>query len=230
LIENYGAVGIDLRQMWGMTETGPLGLALSSDKALSKVGSSGLPMMHTRLKICDEDGSLTKPGEVGELMIKGPTVTPGYWNNPEANQAAFTKDGWFHTGDAARQDKDGFYYVVDHWKDMYISGGENVYPVEVENVIYQLAAVAVIGLPYEHWGEVGQAVIVVKEGEILTEADVLQHCEGRLARFKQPKSVRFVDALPQRDRQVVQARTATVAARADKSRRCCTSRYRVHLP
>ena len=199
LIEDYGAVGINLRQMWGMTETGPLGLALSGDKALSKVGSSGLPMMHTQLKICEEDGSLTKPGEVGELMIKGPTVTPGYWNKPETNQAVFTEDGWFHTGDAARQDEDGFYYVVDRWKDMYISGGENVYPAEVEDVIYQLAAVAevaVIGLPDEHWGEVGQAVIVVKGGETLSEADVLRHCEGRLARFKQPKSVRFVDLLP----------------------------------
>jgi len=110
-----------------MTETGPLGLLLSGEMALAKVGSSGLPPLYVRLKICDPDGNEMKRGETGELMIKGPTVTQGYWNRPEANRTAFTKDGWFHTGDAARQDEDGYYYIVDRWKDMFISGGENVY-------------------------------------------------------------------------------------------------------
>jgi fatty-acyl-CoA synthase len=199
LIEEYGRKGIKLQQGWGMTETGPLGLLLSPDMALAKVGSSGLPPMYVRLRICDPDGKDVKPGETGELMIKGPTVTPGYWNRPEANRASFTKEGWFHTGDAARQDGDGYYYIVDRWKDMFISGGENVYPVEVENVIYQLDGVlenAVVGVPHTKWGEVGRAFVVPKVGANLDEAAVIEHCGSQLARYKVPKEVRFVDALP----------------------------------
>ena len=199
LIEEYGRKGIKLQQGWGMTETGPLGLLLSGDMALSQVGSSGLPPLYVRLKICDPDGNEVKRGETGELMIKGPTVTPGYWNRPEANRTSFTADGWFHTGDAARQDDDGYYYIVDRWKDMFISGGENVYPVEVENVIYQLDGVlenAVVGVPHEKWGEVGRAFVVLKAGANLDEAAVIEHCGGQLARYKVPKEVRFLGELP----------------------------------
>lgn len=199
LIEQYGRKGIKLQQGWGMTETGPLGLMLSGERALDKVGSSGLPPLYVRLKICDPDGNPVAPGQTGELMIQGPTVTPGYWNWPEANRTAFTEDGWFHTGDAARQDEDGYYYIVDRWKDMFISGGENVYPVEVENVIYQLDGVlenAVIGVPHEKWGEVGRAFVVLKPGANLDEAAVLEHCGSQLARYKVPKDVRFIDTLP----------------------------------
>jgi fatty-acyl-CoA synthase len=199
LLEDYGRKGIPLQQGWGMTETGPLGLMLSPEMALAKVGSSGLPPLYVRLKICDPDGSPVKPGETGELMIKGPTVTPGYWNRPEANAASFTEDGWFHTGDAARQDEDGYYYIVDRWKDMFISGGENVYPAEVENVIYQLDGVlenAVIGIAHEKWGEVGRAFVVLKSGANLDEAAVIEHCGSQLARYKVPKEVRFLDDLP----------------------------------
>jgi fatty-acyl-CoA synthase len=199
LIEEYGRKGIKLQQCWGMTETGPVGLLLSGDKALSKVGSSGLPPLYVRLKICDPDGYEVKRGETGELMIKGPTVTPGYWNRPEANRTSFTADGWFHTGDAARQDDDGYFYIVDRWKDMFISGGENVYPVEVENVIYQLDGVlenAVVGVPHEKWGEVGRAFVVLKAGANLDEAAVIEHCGGQLARYKVPKEVRFLGELP----------------------------------
>ena len=199
LLEDYGRKGIPLQQGWGMTETGPLGLMLSPAMALAKVGSSGLPPMYVRLKICDPDGNEVKPGETGELMIKGPTVTPGYWNRPEANRASFTKDGWFHTGDAARQDEDGYYYIVDRWKDMFISGGENVYPAEVENVIFQLDGVlenAVVGIPHAKWGEVGRAFVVLKTGANLDEAAVIEHCGSQLARYKVPKEVRFLDALP----------------------------------
>jgi acyl-CoA synthetase (AMP-forming)/AMP-acid ligase II len=191
--------GIKLQQGWGMTETGPLGLLLSGEMALAKVGSSGLPPLYVRLKICDPDGNEVTRGETGELMIRGPTVTPGYWNRPEANRTAFTSDGWFHTGDAARQDSDGYYYVVDRWKDMFISGGENVYPVEVENAIYQLDGVlenAVVGVPHEKWGEVGRAFVVLKAGANLDEAAVIEHCGGQLARYKVPKEVRFIDGLP----------------------------------
>jgi fatty-acyl-CoA synthase len=199
LIEEYGRKGIKLQQGWGMTETGPLGLLLSGEMALAKVGSSGLPPLYVRLKICDPDGTEVKQGETGELMIRGPTVTPGYWNRPEANATSFTADGWFHTGDAARQDEDGYYYIVDRWKDMFISGGENVYPVEVENVIYQLDGVlenAVVGVPHEKWGEVGRAFVVLKAGANLDEAAVLEHCGSQLARYKVPKEVRFIDGLP----------------------------------
>ena len=181
-----------------MTETGPLGLMLSGDKALEKVGSSGLPPMHTRLKICDENVREVKPGETGELMIKGPTVTPGYWNRQDSNHEFFS-DGWFHTGDAARQDEDGYYYIVDRTKDMFISGGENVYPVEVENVIYQLDGVfenAVIGIADDKWGEVGRACVVLKDGANLDEGAIVEHCQSQLARYKVPKQVRFMDELP----------------------------------
>ncbi len=199
LIEAYGAKGIKLQQGWGMTETGPLGLLLSGEKALEKVGSSGLPPLYVRLRICDPQGNEVKPGETGELLIKGPTVTPGYWNRAEANAQVFTPDGWFHTGDAARQDEDGYYYIVDRWKDMFISGGENVYPAEVENVIFQLDGVlenAVVGIPHEKWGEVGRAFVVLKPGSNLDEAAILGHCGGQLARYKVPKDVRFMEELP----------------------------------
>ena len=127
-----------------------------------------------------------------------PSVTPGYWKNDEANRTAFT-DGWLRTGDAALTDDEGFYYIVDRWKDMYISGGENVYPAEVEEVLFRLegvAEVAIIGVPDERWGEVGRAIISVRQGYTLSEADVMRHCDGNLARYKQPRSVVFVEALP----------------------------------
>jgi fatty-acyl-CoA synthase len=199
LIEDYGRKGMKLQQVWGMTETGPVGLLLSGEMALAKVGSSGLPPLYVRLKICDPEGNEIAQGETGELMIKGPTVTPGYWHRPEANRTAFTADGWFHTGDAAKQDADGYYYIVDRWKDMFISGGENVYPGEVENVIYQLDGVlenAVVGVPHEKWGEVGRAYVVLKPGANLDEEAVIEHCGAQLARYKVPREVRFLGELP----------------------------------
>jgi len=199
LIEEFGNKGVMLQQLWGMTETGPLGLILGTDKALEKVGSSGLPPMYTELKIVDEDGVDTPPGETGELLIRGPNVLPGYWNRPEANKDIFTEDGFFHTGDAARVDEDGYYYIVDRWKDMFISGGENVYPAEVENVIFQLDGVlenAVVGVPHEKWGEVGRAYVVLKEGSNLDDKAIIEHCQTQLARYKIPKQIRMMDALP----------------------------------
>jgi fatty-acyl-CoA synthase len=199
LIEAYGTRGIRLRQGWGMTETGPVGLLMPSEMALKKAGSCGLPPLHAQLRICDADGMEVARGETGELLIKGPNVTPGYWNLPEANREAFTADGWLRTGDAARQDEDGYYYIVDRWKDMFISGGENVYPAEIENVIAGLGAVlenAVVGVPHEKWGEVGRAFIVLKSGASLDEAAVIDHCTNQLARYKVPRDIRFVDTLP----------------------------------
>jgi len=199
LIEEYGAKGIQLQQGWGMTETGPLGLMLSGDQALAKVGSSGLPPLYVGLRIVDEAGDDVPQGETGEMLIKAPTVTPGYWNREAERNDFFTADGWFHTGDAARQDEDGYYYIVDRTKDMFISGGENVYPVEVENVIFQMDGVlenAVIGIADERWGEVGRACVVLKPGANLDEDAVIEHCQGQLARYKVPKQVRFMDELP----------------------------------
>ncbi len=199
LIEDFGDKGINLQQGWGMTETGPLGLMLSGDQAVSRVGSSGLPPLYVGLRIVDENEQDVSQGETGELLIKAPTVTPGYWNREAEHDDFYTPDGWFRTGDAARQDEDGYYYIVDRTKDMYISGGENVYPVEVENVIFQLDGVlenAVIGIPDEKWGEVGRACVVLKPGANLDESAVIDHCGSQLARFKVPKQVRFMDELP----------------------------------
>jgi fatty-acyl-CoA synthase len=199
LIEQFGAKGLMLQQLWGMTETGPLGLVLSADKALEKVGSSGLPPLYTELRIVDDEGSDVLQGETGELLIRGPNVTPGYWNRDALNAEIFTDDGFFHTGDAARQDVDGYYYIVDRYKDMFISGGENVYPVEIENVIYELDGVlenAVVGIPHEKWGEVGRAYVVLKEGANLREKTIIEHCEAQLARYKVPREVRLIEELP----------------------------------
>jgi fatty-acyl-CoA synthase len=198
ILEGWSARGVPLVQGWGMTETSPAGTMLDAADAIRKVGSAGKAMMHTAIRIVDEEGRDVKQGEIGELLIKGPNITPGYWNKPEATAAAFT-DGWLHTGDAARLDDEGFVYIVDRWKDMYISGGENVYPAEVENVLFQLPQVAdaaIIGVPNARWGEVGMAIIVRKQGQALEEGDVIRHCLGRLAKFKVPQSVAFVEVLP----------------------------------
>jgi fatty-acyl-CoA synthase len=146
----------------------------------------------------DREGNRLGPNEVGELCIRGGNVTTGYWNRAEATAEAIV-DGWLHSGDAAMYDDEGFYYIVDRWKDLFISGGENVYPAEVENVIYHhpaVAEVAVIGVPHPKWQEVGRALVVVKQGHDLTEEEVISFCRDKLARFKIPKSVVFVGALP----------------------------------
>jgi fatty-acyl-CoA synthase len=137
-------------------------------------------------------------GDVGELVIRGPNLLQNYWNRPEATEAAFA-GGWFHTGDLARMDADGELYIVERKKDMFISGGENVYPAEVEDAIFemaQVAEVAVFGIEDERWGEAGRAVIALKEGQKLTAAQIIDHLNGRLAKYKIPKSVVFVKQLP----------------------------------
>ena len=198
ILEGWAARGVALIQGWGVTETSPAGTMLDATDAMRKVGSAGKAMMHTEIRIVDDTGHEVEHGEIGELLIKGPNITPGYWNKPEATAAAFT-DGWLHTGDACRMDDEGFVYIVSRWKDMYISGGENVYPAEVENVLFQLPQVAdaaIIGVPNERWGEVGMAIVVRKEGQALEEGDIIRHCLGKLAKFKVPQSVTFVDVLP----------------------------------
>jgi fatty-acyl-CoA synthase len=198
LLKVWEERGVALQQGYGMTETSPAVLALDREDAARKAGSSGKPVLHTEVRIVRPDGTDAAVGELGELWVKGPNVTPGYWNRPDANKSSFT-DGWLHTGDATRVDEEGFYYIVDRWKDMYISGGENVYPAEVESVLHQLTAIAeaaVIGIPNEQWGEVGMAIVAVKPGQTLTPADIHAHCAANLARFKCPRLIEFVDALP----------------------------------
>ena len=190
--------GVPLSQGWGMTETSPGGVSLEPADALRKVGSAGKALMHTEIRIIDDSGKDVAANEVGELIIRGPNITPGYWNNPEATAKTFMDD-WLLTGDAARMDDEGFVYIVDRSKDMYISGGENVYPAEVENVLYQLpeiAEVAIIGIPSDRWGETGMAAVVLKPGKELGEDEIIGHCIKNLAKFKIPSRVAFIEALP----------------------------------
>lgn len=198
LLETWAARGLGLAQGFGMTETSPTVLVLDAGDAMTRPGSAGKPALHNQVRIVDENGNDLPVGEIGELWCKGPNITPGYWNRPEATEAAI-RDGWLNTGDASRCDADGFYFIVDRTKDMYISGGENVYPAEVENVIYrldQIAEAAVIGLPDDKWGEIGCAVIVLKKGTELSPDALTAYCREHLATFKVPRRIEFVQALP----------------------------------
>ena len=198
LIESWLAKGVRLQQAFGMTETGSMVMALPVEDAARKIGSAGLAFLHNECRVVDRQGNDVPRGAVGELWMKGPNITPGYWKRPDETEAAFS-DGWFRSGDAVRQDEEGYYYVVDRWKDMYISGGENVYPAEVENVIFQLGGVAdaaVIGVPDERWQEVGKAFVVREPGATLTGPEVLDHCLSNLAKYKVPRAVVFLDELP----------------------------------
>jgi fatty-acyl-CoA synthase len=200
LVQAYAEHGIIIQQGFGMTETGPTVFLVPKADAVRKAGSVGKPVLHTDVCIMDRKLNKLGPNEVGELCIRG-NITSGYWKQPEKTAEAII-DGWLHSGDAARYDEEGFYYIVDRWKDMYISGGENVYPAEVEAVLYQMPAiaeVAVIGVPDPKWQEVGKAVVAVKEGHTLSQQELLDFCQGRLARYKIPKSVAFVDRLPRND-------------------------------
>ncbi|MEQ8246414.1 MAG: long-chain fatty acid--CoA ligase [Alphaproteobacteria bacterium] len=189
---------LPLQNIYGLTECGPVLTALDRDTAVSKMGSIGTTALYTEMRLVGPDGRDVALGEVGEIWARGPNVSPGYWNNPDKTKEAFDGD-WIKTGDAARSDADGFYYLIDRWKDMYISGGENVYPAEIENVLYQLddiAEAAVIGVPHERWGECGRAIVVLKPGATVDEEHIVAHCRSQLAKFKVPASVMFTDTLP----------------------------------
>jgi fatty-acyl-CoA synthase len=198
LLETYLARGIEIQFGFGMTETGPTVFLIEKGADRSKLGSVGKPQLYVDVRIADRDSRDLPPGERGELLIKGPGVTPGYWQRPDVTAEAIV-DGWLHSGDVAVRDEDGYYTIVDRWKDMFISGGENVYPAEVENVIYQLpevAEAAVIGVADARWGEVGRAFVVLKPGQSLSDDAIIAHCRARIARYKVPKSVIFIDKLP----------------------------------
>jgi len=198
IMETWMERGVSLAQGFGMTETSPACIFLDPGDALRKIGSTGKPLLHTECRVVDDEGGDCGPDQIGELWVAGPNITPGYWNRPDATADAF-EGRWLKTGDAARVDDEGFVYIVDRWKDMYISGGENVYPAEIENVLYQLpevAEAAIIGVPNDKWGEVGLAVIALKPGATLERATVVAHCVERLAKFKVPNDITIVEALP----------------------------------
>lgn len=197
LIEEYVGLGFEVHQVYGLTETGGPACLISPDAAMTKIGSTGKAFFHTEVRIVDAEGQDVGPDENGEVLVRGRHIMAGYWENPEATEAAIV-DGWLHTGDVASRDADGYVYIRDRLKDMIISGGENVYPAEIEDVIRthpKVADVAVIGMPSSRWGESPLAVVVAG-GDDLTADDVLAHCAGKLARFKQPTRVEFVDAIP----------------------------------
>ncbi len=186
-----------LVQVFGCTETS---IVLSCSN-MEKIGSAGIPMFHAEVKVLKEDGTEVEPGsgEVGEVCSRGPYVMLGYWNMPEETAEAM-KDGWFHYGDLATVDEDGYVYIVDRKKDMIISGGENIYPAEVEKVLAEhpkIQDVAIIGAPDEKWGEVGHALVMLKNpDDPLTLEEMESFCEGKLARYKIPKKITFVEAIP----------------------------------
>ena len=190
--------GLVIQEGYGMTETCAAGCMLRPEDIPHRIGSAGRPLSHSRIKVVDEDGQEVPRGEPGEIWFKGASVTPGYWRNPEANAASFT-DGWFHSGDIGRMDADGYVTIEDRVKDMYISGGENVYPAEVEGLLYempQFAELAIIGVPDDRWGETGCVVGVLKDGQSVDLAAVQGHLSGRLAKYKLPNHLHITDAIP----------------------------------
>ena len=190
--------GVIMRQGYGLTEVGVNCFSMTDEDALRKIGSVGKPIFHSEMRLIDPAGKEVAVGETGELTIKGPHVCLGYWHNPDATAAGLKAD-WFHTGDMARQDEDGYFYIAGRFKDMIISGGENIYAAEVEAIFREHPSVsdaALIGQPDEKWGEVGLMVVACKSNQSVDAEDLLKFCSGRLAKFKIPKRIEFVEALP----------------------------------
>lgn len=190
--------GKTFKQGYGLTEVGTNCFTMTDGESLSLVGSVGRPIFHSQMRLADPDGNNVPLGETGELLIKGPHVTSGYWQNPEATANSIV-DGWFKTGDMARQDENGYFYIVGRFKDMIISGGENIYAAEVEAVFREHPAVleaALIGQPDEKWGEIGLMITVLEKGRSATAAELRAFCKERLASYKVPKQVIFVNELP----------------------------------
>ena len=200
LIKVYSGRGVMFQQGYGMTETAPFLSFLLAEYTAAKIGSAGRPPMFLQMRIVDAAGQIVdEPFAQGEICVKGPNVMKGYWNRPDANATVFDAEGWFHTGDAGYVDEDGFLYVSDRVKDMVITGGENVYPAEIENVLYDhpaIGEVAVIGMPDEKWGEAVVAVVALKPGQAVTLEELREFAGASLARYKLPSRLLLVDALP----------------------------------
>jgi fatty-acyl-CoA synthase len=190
--------GVDFKVGYGLTEAPVNNFWLPPEDVRRKPESVGVPLFHIDVKVIREDGSRCAADEEGELLIRGPHVIPGYWKRPEET-AATIRDGWLHTGDVARCDAEGYFTVIGRVKDMYISGGENVYPAEVESVMLDhpaIAEAAVVGIPHEKWGEVGRACIVLRAGADFDERGFVGYLEERLARYKLPREFVYLDELP----------------------------------
>jgi fatty-acyl-CoA synthase len=202
LINVYRDRGVVLKQGYGLTEVGVNCFAMSDDDAWRKPGSIGRPLAYTEVRVADESGQERPTGEVGELWFRGPHVSAGYWNQPQATGESLDKQGWFHTGDMAVRDEDGFYYIAGRAKDMFISGGVNVYPAEIESQLLQHPALqdaAVVGVPDDTWGEVGIAFVVATEGTEVDTRQLADFLTARLARYKIPKRFEIVGELPRTD-------------------------------
>jgi acyl-CoA synthetase (AMP-forming)/AMP-acid ligase II len=198
LIEAFHHRGLLVQLAYGLTETGGPATVVPPQAVLAKPNSVGVPFFHTDVRIADADGAPAPPGAAGEVHIRAPHVITHYWRNPEATAAAI-HDGWLHTGDIGRLDEHGYLYLVDRKHDMIISGGENIYPSEVERVLVEHGDVAdavVFGAPDTTWGETVCAAVQVRAGRALTADALLAHCRGRLAGYKVPRRVIFVDELP----------------------------------
>ena len=199
LIAPFHERGVACGQVYGATETGPTALVLRFDEAIERVGSCGKPVPHCQVRLVDRNGVDVAEGERGELVVRGPNVSTGYWRNAEATAEAFLDGGWFRTGDIGHCDEAGWWYIDDRRTDVIISGGENIYPAELEEVLAScpdIVEAAVIGCADERWGEVAVALVVVRRGASLDEGAVRALFEGRLARFKHPRLVRFGNELP----------------------------------
>ncbi len=201
LINKWHKKGVAIRQGYGLTEVGPNCFSLHQDDAKRKIGSIGFPNFYINAKVTGENNIPCANNEVGELCLKSPVVTPGYWNKPEET-ANSIKDGWFHTGDMVLKDDEGYFYVIDRKKNMFISGGENVYPAEIEKIILSNKCVedcAVIGVEDSKWGEVGKAFIVAKKNCKLEKEEIIKFCSDKLAKYKIPKYVQFIEVLPRNE-------------------------------
>ncbi len=200
LLRTFADRGIGVLQGYGLTETAPAAIFLVPEFAFTKLGAAGQPPLYIETKLVDAEGApITRPGVPGEVCMRGPNVTTGYWNRPEATAEAFDESGWFHTGDVGQYDDDGFVYIVDRLKDMVITGGENVYPAEVESVLFghpAVAEVAVIGLPDARWGEAVTAVVAPHPGSELTLEELREFAAQSLARYKLPQRLHLVEELP----------------------------------
>ncbi len=200
LMRLYADRGIPINQGYGLTETSPFVTFLAPEWGMAKLGSAGRTPMFSELRIVDADGrEIVTPHTNGEVITRGPNVMKGYWNNPEATAAAIDPEGWFHTGDIGYLDEDGFLYIADRLKDMVITGGENVYPAEVESVLYEhpaIAEIAVIGLPDAQWGEAVVAITALKPGATLDLEELRTFAGERLARYKLPRRLEVMPALP----------------------------------
>ena len=199
LIDLYRERGLVFKQGYGLTEAGVNCFAMTAEESARKAGSIGKPMMFAETRICDGAGQDLPAGKTGELWLRGPHVCAGFWKQPDVTAAAIGAGGWLHTGDLAHRDEDGFFYIDGRIKDMYISGGVNVYPAEIENVLLQHPDVkdaAVVGITEATWGEVGVAFIVRRSGALMDKAEILRFLEGKVARYKLPKAVQFLDELP----------------------------------